>query len=74
MDRPLPPANRTKLEAITGDLLRLQFETGEMGDEFLAFLIGAAADHARDELRDDKILRSELETSSSYPDLRGEAG
>jgi hypothetical protein len=59
LDTPLSPALRRKLDEICRDLTRLQGEAQDINDDFLAYLISAAADEARDQLRDDLILRQE---------------
>ena len=64
LNTPLPNHARLKLEEIYRELARLQREATLLSDEFLAFLISAAADEAHDQLRDDHVLR---ETQSSEP-------
>ena len=67
LDDVLPAHTRSALHAIHGELLDLQHRATLIGDEFLATLIATAADEARDQLRDDLIMREE---GAGRPDLR----
>jgi hypothetical protein len=62
----IPLANhaRLKVEEIYRELSHLQREATLLNDEFLAYLISAAADEAHDQLRDDHVLR---QTQNSEP-------
>lgn len=61
LDAPLYPHARFKLEEIQRELDALRGVAVSTGSTFLAFLIASAADEALDELRDDQLLREELE-------------
>ena len=60
-DTPLPPHARQKLEEISRELSGLREKADQIDDHFLAFLITSAEDEARDQLRDDLILRHQHE-------------
>jgi hypothetical protein len=53
----LPPHTRRMLHEIHAELLDLHRRASLIHDDFLALLIATAADEARDQLRDDLILR-----------------
>ena len=55
----LTPHVRVTLRAICGELQDLHRRATMINDAFLAELIGAAAEEARDQLRDDLTLREE---------------
>ena len=61
LDRPLTPHARSTLTAIMRELGAIQDKAPLIGDDFLAYRIGAAAGEARDRLRDDLIIREEWE-------------
>jgi hypothetical protein len=61
LDAPLYPHARSKLEEIQHELDTLRAAAVGIGSTFLAFLIASAAGEALDELRDDQLLRQELE-------------
>ena len=61
LDEPLYPHARFKLEEIQRDLDSLRGAAVSIGSTFLTFLIASAADEALDELRDDQLVREELE-------------
>jgi hypothetical protein len=48
---------RHVLHQIHNELVELHDRTALIGDDFLALLIGEAADEARDQLRDDLVMR-----------------
>jgi len=54
---PLAPAARIMLHAMHDELREMERRADSIGDHYLAVLIGDAADEARDQLRDDLILR-----------------
>ena len=57
MDRVLPYQTRRTLHEIHAELCELHQKAALIHDDFLALLIATAADEARDQLRDDLILR-----------------
>jgi hypothetical protein len=60
LDTPLTPRARRALGELVRELETLRSKAMTIDDAFLAFLISAAADEGRDQLRDDLILRQEL--------------
>jgi len=55
----LAPVARLTLHALHVDLRELERRALEIEDAYLAALVAIAADEARDQLRDDLILRQE---------------
>jgi len=60
LDTPLTLRARKTLGELLRELEASRSKAMTIDDDFLAFLISAAADEARDQLRDDVILRQEL--------------
>ena len=73
LDAPLYPHARFKLEEIQRDLDALRGAAVGIGSTFLVFLIASAADEALDQLRDDQLLREELEHHNNVYRLQSHA-
>jgi hypothetical protein len=74
VDRVLPAHTRRMLHEIHAELVDLHRRATLIHDDFLALLIATAADEARDQLRDDLILREAQAEGDSGEDMQAGEG